>query len=92
MIDDLLFTVATMFVLLVATFERPSRLHAPRGFYFEGVRPTGETTMRPSPRDEHDEPRGAIGARIFCTGGSTPILVSSRVVGCQHTQHTYEAP
>jgi hypothetical protein len=83
MIDELLCLLATIVVLVVVTFVRPDRLRAPRGWFWEGIRPTGETTMRPSPRHDHDEPHGAIGAHIYCTGGSRPIVVDFQNIGCQ---------
>jgi hypothetical protein len=94
-IDEIVFTMITVLVLLFAAFERPTRLHAPRDWYFEGIRPDGETTLKPNPPLGCGEPTGtaaeqrpcpddhrAIGARIYCTGGSVPIVVDDQTVGC----------
>lgn len=92
--DELFSIVLTVVLLLFVAFARPERAHAPPGWHFEGIRPSGETTLRhapppncgepvppydqPCPRDER-----AIGTRIFCTGGALPIVVDSQTVGCQ---------
>ena len=83
MSDEIPFAILTALVLIVAAFARPVRVHAPRGFYVEGVRPTGETTLRAEPVDDNTPGRGAIGARIYCTNGTRPIVVDERTVGCQ---------
>lgn len=65
-----------------------------RGWYLEGVRPTGYTQCRPVPPAYCGEPVPPFNKPcpkdtrtqaivIYCTGGSLPIVVDSRTVGCQ---------
>lgn len=63
----------------------------PAGMYVDGVRPSGETSCVANPPPGCEEPVGAWYAcpeprrfptRIRCTGGSHPIVVDERTVGC----------
>jgi len=85
--------------LVLAAFIRPERAVCPKGWYVEGVRRAGDTQCRPEipddPRDwPGDDPRDTVHRdlkpynaelpmQIYCTGGSQPIVVNDRTVGCQ---------
>ncbi len=66
---------------------RPHRARCTRGFYAEGVSMDGKTTCRQSPPlawpDERYFPAETYPMQIYCTGGSRPIVVDHRTVGCQ---------
>jgi hypothetical protein len=70
--------------------------HCPDGWWVNGVRPTGLYSCRPRSllpdrpsrgheQDEPDDPAAdhEICNQIYCTGGSHPIVVDFRTVGCQ---------
>lgn len=74
---------------------RPSSARCPEGFAAEGVRPSGATTCRPVPPPNCGEPTGEhtqpcvvpdveLPRAIHCTGGTMPIVVDARTIGCQH--------
>lgn len=70
-------------VLAVASVVQPRRARCPGGMYVEGVRPSGSFECRVAPRFERDIPPDVeIAGRIYCTGGSRPIVVDSKTVGC----------
>jgi hypothetical protein len=94
MIDRVFCALITTIGLMFSSIVRPERVIAPVGWYVEGVRPTGETVVRPSPPPNCEEPvpphdgpcppdDREIGVRVHCTGGTRPIVVNERVVGCQ---------
>ncbi len=76
----------SMFVLAMLALVQPSHLACPRGWYVEGVRPSGETTCAVSP--EIDDSDGAwlqprIAVKIYCREGERPIVVDYRRVACR---------
>ncbi len=84
--ETFLAAIAGVIFLVACAFVRPSTLHAPTGWYLEGVRVDGATTLRRTPPitcedDCPDQP--ALPARIWCTSGQRPIVVDHRTVGCQ---------
>lgn len=93
MSDDVVHMLLGLVVLLAFAFARPERATCPAGYYVEGIRPSGSTLCRRSetggpdcagaaacPDIEID--RHPIPLQIYCTGGSTPIVVDARTVGC----------
>jgi hypothetical protein len=79
-LEGILFAVFT--VAIVAIGGTPDRVTCARGFYAEGVRPSGETTCRRAPRSDLDDSDETYGARVHCTGGADPIVIDHRTVGC----------
>jgi hypothetical protein len=68
----------------------PSHQTCLRGFYVNGVRPNGSYECRSiPPRDDQlDEwiksaVEQSYKAQVYCTGGSHPIVVDYKTVGCQ---------
>jgi len=89
--------VAMVFCIVLAEFApRPSTARCPDGTYVEGVRPDGSTTCVTRPPRGCDEPAGTAAEQrpcvfrerrvpergVHCTGGSRPIVVDKRTVGC----------
>jgi len=81
---------------LYSCVVRPDHAACPEGWYLaSGIRTSGRFECLPSPpRDEYDctadpvcpQPAGeeiGVAAQIVCTGGSHPIVVDFRTVGCQ---------
>lgn len=68
----------------------PSNHMCLAGFYLEGVRPDGRYTCRRSPANDEDQ-RPFVHVLddleypgfVTCTGGTEPIVVNYRTVGCQ---------
>lgn len=93
MLDEILLAVLSAIVLLAASVVRPHRASCPQGFHNDGVRlETGRFDCRRPPGlpdwtgtgvDRGEVPPGTLSGRIYCTGGTMPVVVSSRVVGCQ---------
>lgn len=65
----------------------------PRGWYVEGVRPSGHSRCLPVPPPSCGEPVPPNNApcpsdsrelpiAVYCTGGSHPIVLNERTVGC----------
>jgi hypothetical protein len=83
--DGPLFVLLSLVTIAWCGLAKPNRIGCAPGWYAEGVRPSGETVFRRSPRvvPDDDDPAGAIGARIYCTGGTRPIVVDYRTVGCE---------
>lgn len=80
--------LVSLVVIANSTLARPTRATCPAGWWVNGITPAGyfacyltELTREWPPIDA--EPTAVIGSRIYCTGGSHPIVVSARVVGCQ---------
>jgi len=92
---DALCLVATQLLLLWCFVDRPTRWHAPVGWYIDGARPDGRFEMRPAPLgdpnadgtwghpDVTPDDERAVEGRVYCTGGAHPIVAGPRVVGCQ---------
>jgi hypothetical protein len=89
--ETLLAAIAGVVFLVACAFMRPAELHAPAGWYVNGVTPSGRTELRRAPRTAcdgardicADEPDVVLPGRIHCTGGARPIVVNYRTVGCQ---------
>ncbi len=80
------------FIFVLAVLLAPKRCR--EGWFVEGVRPSGVTRClpvpprhcgepvppdnQPCPHDDRVEWRA-----VYCTGGSKPIVVDERTVGCQ---------
>ncbi len=97
MIDELFFALLLVLVVVGATFIRPTRATCPAGSYVEGVgtgayRPAGRTQCL-SVEPDYDcsgantchgrAPRWRVPMQIYCSGGTAPIVVDERTVGCQ---------
>lgn len=91
-------SLLTIIVLLVSMVTQPTRAQCPRGFVVANVRTSSQfeprgtfTCDRPALGGDTDvltgkstaivQP-GEIKGRLYCTGGSSPIIVDSRIVGC----------
>lgn len=94
MIAPVIIALVSLLLHLWDVIVRPQRATCPAAWYAEGVRPSGETTCRPAPPPNCGEPTGEYTApcpdderelqrEIYCTGGTQPIVVDSRTVGCQ---------
>jgi hypothetical protein len=99
---DLACAIASRVILLIAFVIRPTSARCPEHWHHSGIRPSGdfECTREPvGSKDmdgtwQHPErsvvPPGALQGRIYCTGGTEPIVVTdratrsaARTVGCQ---------
>lgn len=73
---------------IVATFMMlaPRKATCRKGMYqAHGVTPSGKYLCRdvvPEGREDEIEPE-EYGGSIYCTGGSRPIVINERTVGCQ---------
>lgn len=86
-------------------FVRPERARCPSGWFVEGVRPSGVSHCRRAPPDDPldwpgNDPRdrgdrdvkpdnAVLPVRVYCTGGSIPIVVDERTVGCQRNPQAH---
>jgi hypothetical protein len=73
----------------------PSRATCDRGWYVDGIRPSGRYDCRRAPigddvrlpsglvEDRSTQPSGEIDGAILCTGGTQPIVVDERTVECR---------
>lgn len=79
-------------VFVIAVLLSPKRCR--EGWFVDGVRPSGVTRCRPAPPPRCGEPvpphnqpcpkdERAELMVIYCTGGTRPIVVDDRTVGCQ---------
>lgn len=80
------------FIFVLAVLLSPKQCRD--GWFVEGIRPNGMTQCRPKPPTRCGEPgppdnqpcpqddRVELRA-IYCTGGTRPIVVDDRTVGCQ---------
>lgn len=95
MLVDLACALASVLLLCCAAATRPRVAWCPPDWYVNGVRPSGLYECRRAPGGEPlydgaagypdrtvDRPGWLVG-RIYCTGGSRPVVVTERVVGCQ---------
>lgn len=99
MADELFFAMLLVLVVVGGALLRPQSATCPPGSYVEGVgtgdtyRPAGRTQCL-SVEPDYDcsganschgrAPRWRVPMQIHCSGGTQPIVVSDRVVGCQH--------
>lgn len=85
----------SLLVSLVSAITRPSTAICPDGYANQGVRPDGQYRCRPrsalpditiGARDQViDDPtldEKELSGRIYCSGGSAPIVVNEKTVGC----------
>lgn len=95
-IQQLLFALLSVLVMLVAAIDRPSSAACPPGFLIvEGVRRDGDFVCELAPPPNCGEPTGPFEgvacpdrpryrAKIYCTGGAEPIIDDDGLtVGCQ---------
>lgn len=91
---ETLLAIASVLLCLVAVVRHPQQARCPGDWSVMGVRESGYTICTPPPPPNCGEPTGAyqqpcpddpreLGIQIYCTGGSLPIVVDSRTVGCQ---------
>lgn len=74
------FFLITLVVLAVCAITRTQRISCPAGFYVNGVRETGASECI---RDSETPSSTGFRVRIYCTGGSIPIVRDGRTIGCQ---------
>ena len=91
----LLCSFASLAMLFLAMATTPTRAVCPPGWYLNGVRSSGAYCCVRTPVGDPDwdgtwqrpersvQPPGELCGRIYCTGGSRPIVVNERVAGCQ---------
>lgn len=96
---DLLAAIATLAILCCSFVVRPTHARCPWDLDLRtGVRPDGRFTCWPHPSgprgvedwdgtwerpERSHQPSWRLGGRVFCTGGSRPIVVDYQTVGCQ---------
>lgn len=78
------------FLFVLAVLLSPKRCRD--GWFVQGVRPSGATTCEQAPPPRCGEPvppyqqpcpaSSSYPMAIYCTGGSRPIVVDYRTVGC----------
>lgn len=93
MIDEILLAMVSAIVLIAGVAIRPHRAACPQGFSHQGVRletgrfdcrrPPGKPDWTGTGPDLGVVPLGTLSGRIYCTGGTSPVVVSERIVGCQ---------
>lgn len=93
MLDELVFGILSALVLVAGMALRPARARCPQGFHNDGVRletgrfdcrrPPGKPDWTGTGPDLGVVPPGTLSGRIYCTGGTSPVVVSERIVGCQ---------
>ena len=93
MIAELPLAIAAVVSMCVAIASAPPMATCPRGWYVEGVRPSGRSRCLPAPPPNCGEPvppnngpcpldSRETEVAVYCTGGSHPIVVNERTVGC----------
>jgi hypothetical protein len=91
--DDLVNAIALGLLALVVAILQPSSARCDRGWSLgEGIRRDGRFACYSPPPHDCGEPRGPYErpcpparkkyARIYCTGGSVPVIQDERTVGC----------
>lgn len=89
LIVETLCTLGSLLVLMWSMAAHPQHARCPQGaWYVNGIRPSGAYECRRDsigPNDEAPTPPGVIYGRLYCTGGSHPIvdINSGKAVGCQ---------
>lgn len=91
-----LYALVSLALLALAFAVRPQRAVCPAGHDLRtGIRRSGAFRCWPAvvgPMDDDGtfgrpergvQPDGVIESRVYCTGGSVPIVVDARTVGCQ---------
>lgn len=92
---EIFFVVVSIFTLTFSEMTRPTRATCPKGWSLAlGIRVDGTFACRPAIVGGDDDvltggttsvqPPGTIYRRIYCTGGSLPVInASGLTVGCQ---------
>lgn len=85
--------LASVVCLCAAMVAQPQRARCPprwrndgvrRDGSFECLRPlVGGVDDQPGTEDNAVQPPGELLGRIYCTGGSVPVVVDARTVGCE---------
>jgi hypothetical protein len=87
-LEALILGIASAIIAVASCTYRPDRAQCAEGYYVNGVRGDGRfECLRSPPVAKRDctQPTGpslGIVSRIYCTGGSRPIVVDQRTVGC----------
>lgn len=77
--QDALMIVISIIVLALCMMRQPTSVTCAKGFFVDGVRPTGDTRCV---ADDYTDRSYQI--RLYCTGGTIPIVGDDgRTVGCQ---------
>jgi hypothetical protein len=92
----MLYWLLSLVLLAAAFILQPAAAQCPPGHGLRtGIRRSGLFECWPTPVGSMDwdgtygrpersvQPDGVLESRIFCTGGSVPIVVDARTVGCQ---------
>lgn len=89
--------VVGMFLLALSALVQPTRASCPRGWWVNGVRPSGITECFPVPPEDHgcagsapcpDHPSvPGLPMRVYCAEGTQPIAVDERTVVCKKVPH-----
>lgn len=83
-LDEIFLALLTGIILLVARVREPTRASCPKDWWLDtGIRRDGSFRCARPSKNEAPPPPGHLGGRIYCTGGSVPIIVGVRTVGCQ---------
>lgn len=88
MLADLGYALLSVFVVLVTAIAiSPERAECPRGWWVNGVRPSGSfeciRDVRPEADNEHGELR-TIEGRVDCPPSFMPIVETERRVACRN--------
>lgn len=95
MIGDLIQIFCVALLLAIAAMRRPTTARCFPNEYVEGVRRDGSTwcVHRPTKPEidcsgtkrcvSDEPPRYSTPLMIYCTGGTRPIVVDYRTIGCQ---------
>lgn len=95
MLIDVSCALATVVILCCSMALRPKHARCPDGWLVNGIRPSGRFDCLRVPGGDpmydgaggmpdrsYGKP-GVVGGRLYCTGGSHPIVVDYQTVGCQ---------
>jgi len=92
---DIVFVFISVLVLGVTSITKPSTARCPKGWSLStGIRRSGDFSCWPAPVGGNDDvltgrqtaiqPPGELRGKIYCTGGTEPIVGYDGVsVGCQ---------
>lgn len=95
MMPETLYAALTLVLQVLAMLVTPARATCPSGHYVNGIRPSGAFSCLPTPvgdpeydgtygkPDRSVQPPGELESRIYCTGGTHPVVRDHRTVGCQ---------
>jgi hypothetical protein len=94
-LPDLFYEFVSLVILLLAFTLRPTHAHCPPRWHNNGIRPSGAFMCTRNPvgdpnwywglhrPDRSTVPPGVLRGHIYCSGGTRPIVVDDRTVGCQ---------